>query len=43
MNGALVYTDVILKGNLGTSALIDKGCMYYAIINGDLTEGLGLS
>jgi hypothetical protein len=26
MNGNLIYTDIILQNNLGTSALIDKGC-----------------
>ena len=42
MNGNLVYTDVILENNLGTSALIDEGCQCYAAINGDLAKGLGL-
>jgi hypothetical protein len=42
MNGNLVYTDVILQNNLGTSALIDEGCQCYAAINGDLAQGLGL-
>ena len=42
MNGNLVYTDVTLQNNLGTSALIDEGCQCYAAINGDLVKGLGL-
>ena len=42
MNRNLVYTDVILQNNLGTSALIDEGCQCYAAINGDLVKGLGL-
>ena len=42
MNGNLVYTDVILQNNLGTSALIDEGCQCYAAINGDLVKGLKL-
>ena len=42
INGNLVYTDVILQNNLGTSALIDEGCQCYAAINGDLVKGLGL-
>jgi hypothetical protein len=36
MNRNLVYTDIILQNNLGTSALINKGCQCYAAINGDL-------
>lgn len=43
MNGNLVYTDVTIQNNFGTSALIDEGCQCYAAINGDLVEGLGLS
>jgi len=43
MNGNLVYTDVVLQNNFGTSALIDEGCQCYAAINGDLAKGLGLS
>jgi len=43
MDGNLVFTDVILERNLGTSALIDEGCQCYAAINGDLAKGLGLS
>jgi hypothetical protein len=42
MNRNLVYTDIILQNNLGTSALIDKGCQCYAMINRDLAQGLGL-
>jgi hypothetical protein len=26
MNGNLIYTDVTLKNNVGTLALIDEGC-----------------
>ena len=43
MNGHLIYTDVVLQNNTGTSALIDEGCQCYAAINGDLAKGLGLS
>ena len=43
MNGNLIYTDVVLQNNTGTSALIDEGCQCYAAINGDLAKGLGLS
>jgi hypothetical protein len=42
MNGNLVYTDVILENDTGTSALIDEGCQCYAAINEDLAKGLGL-
>ena len=42
MNRNLVYTNVLLQNNLGTSALIDEGCQCYAAINGDLAQGLGL-
>jgi transposase InsO family protein len=42
MNGNLVYTDVTLENNVGTSALIDEGCQCYAAINEDLAVGLGL-
>ena len=43
MNGNLIYTDVVLQNNFGTSALIDEGCQCYAAINGNLAKGLGLS
>ena len=26
MDGKLIYADVVLQNNVGTSALIDKGC-----------------
>jgi hypothetical protein len=42
MNGNLIYTDVTLENNVGTSALIDEGCQCYAAINEDLAIGLGL-
>ena len=43
MNGNLIYTDVVLQNNFGTSALIDEGCQCYAAINDNLAKGLGLS
>ena len=43
MNGNLIYTDVVLQNNTGTSALIDEGCQCYAAINGELARRLGLS
>ena len=43
MNGNLIYTDVTLQNNVGTSALIDEGCQCYAAINAKLAKGLGLS
>jgi hypothetical protein len=42
MNGNLVYTNVTLENNVGTSALIDEGCQCYTVINEDLAVGLGL-